>query len=91
MCITIAILLISLVLDYMLILPGMVRLTLLISGLVIVGYALFTRLLRPVFTSAPNDELGAAMDLKFPELQESLATLISIDNPAPRHRNWGPL
>ncbi len=81
-CITIAVLLISLVLDYMLILPGMVRLTLLISGLVIVGYALFTRLLRPVFTSAPNDELGAAMDLKFPELQESLATLISIDNPA---------
>ncbi|MFN9717824.1 MAG: hypothetical protein ACK58L_03965 [Planctomycetota bacterium] len=80
-CAAIAVLLVCLIVDYLLILPGVVRLAMLATGVVLLGFVLLTRLLRPVFSSAPDDELGAAMDLRFPELQESLATLISMENP----------
>jgi hypothetical protein len=43
----------------------------------VVGVA-WKRLVRPLMGSAHAEELGAAVDLRFPELHESIATLISI-------------
>jgi hypothetical protein len=74
-------LLLSMLIDYFVILPSYARVVLLLATLAATIFVAIKRLIMPVTSSAPRDELGAAMDLKFPELQESLATLISFDDP----------
>ncbi|MEY3458153.1 MAG: hypothetical protein RL215_1310, partial [Planctomycetota bacterium] len=71
-------LLLACLLDLLIVLPGAVRLGLL-AGVVIssLGTA-WLRLLRPLIGRLPPEELGAAVDLRFPDLQEAFATLISI-------------
>ena len=65
-------------LDYLLALPGMLRLAFLLITLLLTAIIAARRLIMPVLLVPPADELGAAVDLEFPELQESVATLISI-------------
>ena len=65
-------------LDYLLSVPGLLRLVLLAMTLLLTGIIAARRLIIPALQAAPADELGAAVDLEFPELQESVATLISM-------------
>ena len=65
-------------LDYLLSLPGLFRLVFLALTLLLTAIIAARRLIIPVLQVPPTDELGAAVDLEFPELQESVATLISI-------------
>lgn len=65
-------------LDYLLSLPGLFRLAFLVTTLLLTGLMAARRLIIPVLQVPPADELGAAVDLEFPELHESVATLISI-------------
>ncbi len=65
-------------LDYLLALPGMFRFAFLLITLFLTAIIAARRLIIPVLQISPADELGAAVDLEFPELQESVATLISI-------------
>ena len=65
-------------LDYLLSLPGLFRLAFLAITLLLTGIIAARRLIIPVLQVPPADELGAAVDLEFPELHESVATLISI-------------
>ena len=81
LCVLIASVVFACLLDYLIALPGIIRLSLLASTAVITGLVAGKRLIHPVLRSAPDEELGAAVDLQFPELQESLATLISIEEP----------
>ncbi len=67
--------------DYLIVLPGIVRAGTLVAGICLTLFVAWRRFLRPLMSSASVAELGAAVDLKFPELQESIATLISIENP----------
>jgi hypothetical protein len=65
-------------LDYLLSLPGLFRLAFLALTLLLTAIIAARRLIIPLLQVPPVDELGAAVDLEFPELQESVATLISI-------------
>ena len=65
-------------LDYLLSLPGLFRLAFLALTLLVTAIIAARRLVIPLLQVPPVDELGAAVDLEFPELQESVATLISI-------------
>ena len=65
-------------LDYLLSLSGPFRLAFLVTTLTLTAIIVTRRLVIPVLQVPPADELGAAVDLEFPELQESVATLISI-------------
>ncbi|MFO1001195.1 MAG: hypothetical protein U0936_12695 [Planctomycetaceae bacterium] len=65
-------------LDYLLSLPGLFRLAFLAITLFLTAIIAARRLIIPVLQVPPADEIGAAVDLEFPELQESVATLISI-------------
>ena len=65
-------------LDYLLSLSGPFRLASLATTLILTAIIIARRLVIPVLQFPPADELGAAVDLEFPELQESVATLISI-------------
>ena len=69
-------------LDYLVALPGMLRLAFLLITLFLTAIIAARRLIIPVLQVPPADELGAAVDLEFPELQESVATLISIQQSA---------
>lgn len=69
-------------LDYLLSLPGVFRLTFLAATLFLTTVIAARRLIIPVLQVPPAEELGAAVDLEFPELQESVATLISIQQSA---------
>ena len=68
------------VLDYILPLPGGVRATLLAGLILSVVFVVYKRLLEPLHSRVTDQQLGAAVDLSAPELQESLATLISIES-----------
>lgn len=65
-------------LDYVLSLPGLFRLAFLAITLFLTAIIAARRLIIPMLQVPLADELGAAVDLEFPELQESVATLISI-------------
>lgn len=77
-CILIGGVLLSCGLDFLLSLPGLFRLAFLVITLLLTAIIAARRLVIPVLQVPPADELGAAVDLQFPELQESVATLISI-------------
>ncbi|MEZ6123799.1 MAG: hypothetical protein R3C49_11560 [Planctomycetaceae bacterium] len=76
-----ACLLTAALLDLCLGLPSTVRLVIL--GIFVTSTAWLIRnfLVRPLQRSISDELLGAAVDLSSPELQESLATLISIERP----------
>ncbi|MCA9010455.1 MAG: hypothetical protein KDB01_11945 [Planctomycetaceae bacterium] len=78
LCVLIACVLFGCLLDYLLVLPGVVRMTGLTATLLLTLGVAWKRLVRPLTGSAPAEELAAAVDLRFPELHESIATLISI-------------
>jgi hypothetical protein len=71
-------LLLACLLDYLFVLPGVARCILLTTVLLSTATVAWLRLVRPLLGRFPPEELGAAVDLRFPDLQESLATLISI-------------
>lgn len=81
LCVLIACILFGCLLDYFVTLPGMVRLMGLVGTLVLTGAVAWKRLIHPLISSASAEELGAAVDLRFPQLQEAIATLISIGSP----------
>lgn len=80
-CIAVVCLLAGCLTDFVFPLPGPARCLLLVTACTVILFAAWQRLLRPLLSRAPDDELGAALDLRFPQLQESLATLISVEQP----------
>ena len=80
LCVLIACVLFGCLLDYLIALPSSVRMALLGLTAVLFVAVTWKRLIAPLLQYAPADELGAAVDLRFPELQESLATLISVED-----------
>ncbi|MEZ6133054.1 MAG: hypothetical protein R3C59_30660 [Planctomycetaceae bacterium] len=66
-------------LDYLIGLPAVVRAGVLVTFVVAVLAVAWKSLLRPLLTSIPDEQLGAAVDLSAPDLQESVATLLSIE------------
>ncbi|MDA1231667.1 MAG: hypothetical protein O2856_12910, partial [Planctomycetota bacterium] len=80
-CILIACVLFGCLLDYFIALPGIVRFGGLVATLVLTTAVAWKRLFYPLIGNASAEELGAAVDLRFPQLQEAMATLISIDGP----------
>ena len=81
LCVLIACILFGCLLDYFVALPGVVRLCGLVGTLVLTCAVAWKRLIQPMIHSASAEELGAAVDLRFPQLQEAIATLISVDSP----------
>lgn len=81
LCVLIACVLFGCLLDYFVALPGVLRLAGLVGTLVLTCAVAWKRLVHPLVNSASAEELGAAVDLHFPQLQEAIATLISIDSP----------
>ncbi|MCA9061505.1 MAG: hypothetical protein KDA96_00520 [Planctomycetaceae bacterium] len=51
------------------------------SFLASAGYCIWRRVFRPLTETVRNEELGAAIDLQFPELHEAIATVLSVDQP----------
>ena len=80
---------VSCLLDFLLILPGPLRLLLLITSAALTLLVLVRRLIQPLLTAVPAEELGAAVDLRFPELHEALATLISLERMEAGHEAIG--
>ena len=80
LCVLIACVLFGCALDYLITLPSTVRLAVLGLTAVLFVAVTWKRLIAPLLEHAPAEELGAAVDLRFPELHESLATLISVEN-----------
>ena len=68
-------------LDYLIGLPSIARAIALGSFVVVVAAATWKSLIAPLRRSLPAEQLAAAVDLSTPELNESLATLISIERP----------
>lgn len=67
--------------DLLIGLPSSIRLALLIAGTAAVVYVLVRHVAAAWQISIPAAELGAAVDLTVPELQESLTTLLSLNRP----------
>ncbi len=80
-CVLIACVLFGCLVDYFITLSGMLRFAVLVSTITITGLVAWKRLIGPLLKKTPEDELAAAVDLQFPELQEAMATLISIGEP----------
>jgi len=74
-------LLLACLLDYLLLLPSTPRLLLLLVTISTCVIVFIRRLLLPAIRTLPAEELGAAVDLQFPDLQEALATLASLSRP----------
>ncbi|MCP4174031.1 MAG: hypothetical protein GY758_25040 [Fuerstiella sp.] len=68
-------------LDYLIGLPATVRAVLLFSFCLISSWAGWKFMVAPLNTHVSETELGAAIDLSCPDLNESLATLISVERP----------
>lgn len=68
-------------LDYAIGLPGIVRAAVLLLFVATAAYVVWRHLLVPLRLTTPAQQLGAAIDLTCPHLQESLSTLISIQSP----------
>lgn len=81
LCVLIACILFCCLLDYIVALPGIVRLVELAGTLLLTGAVAWRRLIQPLIRRASAEELGAAVDLRFPQLQEAIATLISVNSP----------
>ena len=81
LCVLIACILLGCLVDYFVALPGFVRFGGLVATLILTGAVAWKRLVYPLVGNASAEELGAAVDLRFPQLQEAMATLISIDGP----------
>lgn len=67
--------------DFLFGLPSEVRAAALGSFVLVVAVVTWKWLIAPLTTAMPAEQLGAAVDLSTPELNESLATLISIERP----------
>jgi len=67
--------------DFLMPLPGYLRLILLLGMLVLSVLSILRFLLRPLTQGISDAELGAAADLACPELDEALATLVSVESP----------
>ena len=81
LCVLIAGIVCACALDYLIGLPSLVRMGLLAGTVLTTGVVAWKRLIHPILVQTPSEELGAAVDLQFPDLQESVATLISLQNP----------
>lgn len=68
-------------LDYLIGLPSGIRAAIFSSFVAVLLGVIWRSLIRPLREKLPAEQLGAAVDLSTPELQESLATLISIERP----------
>ncbi len=69
------------ILDYLLALSPMIRATLLLATVGLTGVVFFRSLIRPLMAPVSSQELGAAVDLSCPQMQETVATLLSIEDP----------
>ena len=72
-------LLVSCLLDFLVVLPGVLRCILLATSALLTAVVFARRLILPLLTSAAPEEIGAAVDLRFPDLHEAMATLISLN------------
>ncbi|MEZ6060355.1 MAG: hypothetical protein R3C19_08345 [Planctomycetaceae bacterium] len=77
----VAAILVAFALDYLLALGPAVRTVLLATAVAATGWSVWKHLILPLRLVVPDEELGAAVDLSCPELRESLATLVSIEQP----------
>ncbi|MEQ9411337.1 MAG: hypothetical protein RIK87_26725 [Fuerstiella sp.] len=68
-------------LDFLIGIPAPLRAALLAGSLLAGLWAAWRSLIKPLATRIPDQEVGAAVDLTVPELQESLATVISLGRP----------
>lgn len=73
--------LVGCVVDFLIPLPGTVRLILLMGFVGAAVTVFWRRLAGPLLKSFPAEELGAAVDLTHPDLKEGLASLIAFQNP----------
>lgn len=64
--------------DFALGLSSPVRAVSLLLFAVVLGAVIWRSLVRPFNSGLPEDQLGAAVDLSCPEMQEGLSTLISV-------------
>lgn len=78
LALVVAALLLALCLDFLIPLPASMRLGLLIAVLAVAVGSVWSRVVHPLLAQLPDEELAAAVDLTFPELHESLATLVSL-------------
>ncbi|MCA9061272.1 MAG: hypothetical protein KDA85_22315, partial [Planctomycetaceae bacterium] len=65
--------------DFLIPLPAFVRLLLLLLFLVTVAAVSWLRMIRPACDQIVDEELGAAIDLQYPELQEAIATAVTLN------------
>lgn len=75
--------------DLLLGLPGGVRAVTLLVFVSVIGFVAWKSLVRPLNTRLPVDQLGAAVDLSCPEMQEGLSTLISVQRADASHSEAG--
>lgn len=68
-------------LDFLFGIHSSVRAAMLVGAVAAAGWVAWRSLISPLSASIPNTELGAAIDLTVPDLNESLATLISLSGP----------
>jgi hypothetical protein len=66
--------------DFLIPLPGYLRLILLLSALALCGLSMWKDLWGPLWRGISETELGAAADLACPDLDEALATLVSVES-----------
>ncbi|MBL8820525.1 MAG: hypothetical protein JNL58_31165 [Planctomyces sp.] len=64
--------------DFLIPLPSIVRLILLTGSIGLAAGVFWKRLVRPLMTPIAREEIGAAVDLAFPGLQERMATMLSL-------------
>lgn len=62
--------------DYLIPLPGAIRLFVLVTTVALTTAVAWQTLLRPLMLRVPDEELGAAVDLAFPEFQEAIASVM---------------
>jgi len=72
----------AMIVDFLLPLPATLRLIILVLVALTSGWAVWRFLVNPMRHKLPDEELAAAVDLSFPQLQEGLATICSIESHA---------
>ena len=79
--VAVAALLISASLDFVLGLSTWLRTAVLGASIIATLYVAWRHLLTPLLSPMSNETVGAAMDISSPELNQSIATLVSLQNP----------
>ena len=74
-------LIVATTLDFLIGMPSILRAIMLFAWLGVFAGVAWKFLIAPLMKSVPQKELGAAIDLSAPEMEESISTLISLQSP----------